>query len=719
MPDSRYIVYIDNGGTFTDSVIAKSDGTVVTGKASTIPTRLQDSFFASIEDAAGRMGESIANIISKADVIGYGCTLGTNIIVSQQKGPKLGLITTRGIEDRTIIMRHRAAGLSRSEAMHLISADKPEPIIPRNLIRGVTERIDVSGDLIIPLRETEAAQAVNELLEEGVEGIAVGFLWSFLNDIHEKRMREIIQELAPHVSVALSSEIVGVAREYPRFMSTIFDLYIGKPLRELLAEIKNRLTKYSYNKPLLVMQAFGGVARSEMVRPGTTLHSGPVGGLLGVEFMKNLYGIKNAMGSDVGGTSFDITVSPEGSRTYLREPIVGRFEIGTPMCEITTIGAGGGTIARFHQPSQTIRVGPESAEAIPGPVCYDSGGIEPTVTDADVALNRIDPGFFLGGKIKLNREKAIAAIEEKIAGPMKMKVEEAAEAICNIVDAQMGALLKSTIARKGIDPSKYTLFVFGGAGATHCAGYSNKLGFSKLIIPSQSATFSAFGASTSDIRHRLEVSPFISIPEFPYDAVSLKFDPDQLSLERVPVAMIERFNTMLRDISSRIDIDMEAEGFKKEQVIKRYEMLARYTGQLWELRVPININHLSSKEDLVAIIESFEHSYEVEYGKEAMIPTRGLEIITVAAEGIAATPKPQLAVKDYMDKDSSYALMSEKEVYFNGKWEKTKVYDISKLNAGNCIDAPAVIEARDTTIIIPPGWKASVDIYLNIIMECV
>jgi len=713
----RYSVYLDTGGTFTDCVIPGSDGTFTRGKALTKPDRLTDSFFGSIENAANKLGKSAKYILTQTDEVGYGTTLGTNIIVTRKGGPKLGFITTRGFEDRTIVGRLRSAGLTRTEAMHLISADKPDPIIPRPLIKGVTERIDSAGGVIIPLREAEVRQAVNELLDEGVEGIAVGLLWSFLNPSHEVRVREIIREIAHEIPVALSSEVAPVAREYSRFMSTIIDLYIGKPLKVLLSQIQNDLSKNGYKKPLLVMQAVGGLANASVVKPGTTLHSGPVGGLAGVEFMRDLYGIKSAIGSDVGGTSFDVCVSSGTERYYLREPIVGRFQIATPMCEIDTIGAGGGTIARFHESSKTIRVGPDSAGSSPGPVCYGFGGTQPTVTDANVVMNRIDPNFFWGGTMKLDREKAVAAIKEKIADPMGMKVEDAAEAICKILDGQMETLLGQTMAKRGIDPSKFVLFAFGGAGAAQAAGYSEHLPFSKVIVPFNAAAFCAFGAATADIKHRYEASCYVSFSDIPYDPITLKFDLERIHLEQFPSRVIDRLNNVFKDLDKRISTEMAAEGFSNEKVTRRYEILARYIGQLWELRAPVSINHIGSAADLATILNSFSQQYETDYGREAMVPSAGVEIISLAAEGIAPAVKPKCVPRDYVGKDPSTALKGKREVYFNGSWVKTNVYDHSKLQVGNIIEGPSIIELEDTTVVVPRGRKITIDEYLNMAME--
>jgi len=397
-----YSIFVDNGGTFTDAVIVTEGWEFWRGKADTTPENLHECFFSAVQDAANTMGKSLEDVLTDARVVGYGTTLGTNILVSGGSGgPRLGLITTRGHEDRTVIGRLRTAGLTPVEAIHRVAAEAPTPIIPRPLIKGVTERVDFFGDIVIPLNESEVRRVVTELLDEGVEGVAVCLLWSFLNPVHEQRIKAIIEEMAPGIACSTSSEVAPKVREYTRFMSTVIDLYIGRPLERLLREIGNGLVQRGYTHPLLVMQASGGLSRSEVVKPGTTLHSGPVGGLAGVEFFKNVYGYKEALGCDMGGTSFDVVYSPVGGKKYLREPIVERYEIATPMCQLFTIGAGGGSIAWVDTVTKTLHVGPQSAESVPGPICYGLGGTEPTVTDADVVLNRIPSDYFMGGRREL------------------------------------------------------------------------------------------------------------------------------------------------------------------------------------------------------------------------------------------------------------------------------------------------------------------------------
>ena len=468
----QYRIYTDTGGTFTDCVIVTHEGRVMVGKSQTTPPDLKECFFGSIEATLAVEGmEGSEKFFANTRVVGYGTTQGTNLVITGTGAPNLGFITTRGHEDRTLIGRFRAAGLSPEDGMHLVMADKPEPLIPRKRIKGVAERVDSFGEVLVSLQEDEVRNVVKDLVEKnGVEGIAVGFLWSFINPKHELRVREIIRELYPDLPVALSHEVNPIIREEPRFRTTHIDLYIGKALRALLGAIEETLHQRGYQYPLLVLQAAGGVSRAAIVKPANTLHSGPVGGLMGVEFLKGLYNIDNAIGSDVGGTSFDITLLSEKGLEYLREPIVGRFQISNPMLEIKTIGAGGGTIAWVDPITNTLRLGPKSAGANPGPVSYGKGGTEPTVTDADLVLNRIDPDYFLGGRIKLDRDKAVQAIEEKIAKPLNMDVYQAAEAIVSIVDATMGIALRGTLAEKGCAPNRFTLFAFGGAGPAHCAG---------------------------------------------------------------------------------------------------------------------------------------------------------------------------------------------------------------------------------------------------------
>lgn len=714
----QYRIYTDTGGTFTDCVIVTHEGRVMVGKSPTTPADLKECFFESIEATLAVVGmEGDEEFFTNTRVVGYGTTQGTNLVITGTGAPNLGFITTRGHEDRTLIGRFRAAGLSPEEGMHLVMADKPEPLIPRMRIKGVAERVDSFGEVLVSLQEDEVRNVVKDLVEKnGVEGIAVGFLWSFINPKHELRVREIIRELYPDLPVALSHEVNPIIREEPRFRTTHIDLYIGKALRALLGAIEETLHQRGYQYPLLVLQAAGGVSRAAIVKPANTLHSGPVGGLMGVEFLKGLYNIDNAIGSDVGGTSFDITLLSEKGLEYLREPIVGRFQISNPMLEIKTIGAGGGTIAWVDPITNTLRLGPKSAGANPGPVSYGKGGTEPTVTDADLVLNRIDPDYFLGGRIKLDRDKAVQAIEEKIAKPLNMDVYQAAEAIVSIVDATMGIALRGTLAEKGCAPNRFTLFAFGGAGPAHCAGYSESLGFREIIVPELASVFSAFGASTAAIRHRHEQSPFVVIPQLPYDQVSLEFDKEQLTLDMFPEWARKRLNATASTLEQAAKEDMHAEGFDDGEFTLRYEIAARYGRQLWEVRVETPGVRLESKEDCCAMLHAFEQEYIRTYGRGAMVPTGGIEIIMVVVEAIAHQERLKLLSYEFAGRSPEKARKGSRSVRWKQGFLDTAVYEWNLIGNGNEIDGPAIVESTTTTFVIPPGRKVTVDQYRNMRM---
>ncbi len=714
---TKYVIYIDTGGTFTDCCMVTLDGEVVHGKAPTTSQDLSLCFFNAIEAASQKLGKSAEEVLSHCQLVGYGTTQGTNVVVTGTGAPNLGLITTMGHEDRTLIGRLRAAGLTPVETMHLVTADKAAPLIPRQRIRGVRERLDQLGKVVIPLQEDSVRQAVRELLEQDVAGIAVCLLWSFLNPEHERRVGEIIREMAPEVKMTLSSEAAPRIREYPRFMSTIIDLYVGLPLHKLLFEIGAKLRQKGYRAPFLIMQAAGGLASAEIVKPVTTLHSGPVGGLTGVDFWRNVYGAKVAIGTDVGGTSFDVSISSAGEEDYLREPIVGRHEISSPMRQIMTIGAGGGTKAMFDPLTKRLIVGPASAEAVPGPACYGLGGKEPTITDADLVMNRISADYFLGGKMKLDKARAVAVIKEKIADPMGIEVPQAAAAICNILDGQMEALLHRVVALKGIDPNDSPVFAFGGMGPTHCAGYTANLGFKRVIISPHAAIFSAYGASTADVKHRYEASPFFIVPAIPYDNLSLRFQVDQLkSLDELPPAMVERFNRMFAEIDGRATEDISAEGFGREEIGKRYEIEARYGGQLWELRCEIPTHRIESLADFGAILRAFEEEYIKAYTKLAMVPRGGFQVMSIAVVASGRTIKPALRK---LSRGASLrpAVHSARDVFFHNRWVATQVYRLEDFQCGHTVEGPAIIEAPDTTVVVPEERKISVDEYGNMILE--
>lgn len=718
--DQKYVSYVDTGGTFTDAVIIDRGGSLFKGKALTTPQDLSISYFNALEVASQIMGKTLDEVFKDTLLAGFGTTAGTNQILTRKGAPKIGFITTKGFEDIIYVQRGigRVIGLDPFQQMWFAGCDKPEPLVPRKLIKGVTERVDSRGKVIFALYEKEAKEAIEELLSEGVEGIAVGFLWSFLNNKHEKIVGDLILKNRPNMPISLSCDIAPVMREYARFNSAIMNLYVGKAVREICQVISERLEARGYEKPLMIMQASGGVSRHEVVTPLHTLQSGPVGGLVGVNFWKWKYGFDHAAGSDVGGTSFDICLSPQKGPNQLDEPIVSRLILSCPMLETVSIGAGGGTIAKMDPMVERMVLGPESAGAVPGPVCYDRGGTEPTVTDADVILNRIDPDYFLGGKVRLNKEKAIEVMKERIADPMGVDVVEAAYGICKMIDMRMRDALRTEMRIKGYDPGDFALFVYGGAGALHCIGYSQDMNFKEIIIPPYASVFSAFGASTADVVHRYERTISLIFPPLPYDLGTQRIKIS--SLDEVPAELIKKYNNNWEALINALIKDMADEGFEREQIQMKFYIHARYGRQLYEIEVPTTMSRIEKVEDLRQVTKDFEDLYEAMYSTVTMVPGNGWEIMKIALMGNCVSPaKPEIRGWKYVGADASSALKGKRKVYFEGGFVESSIYSMEALQNGNIIKGPAIIEGVDTNVVIPPNYRVEVDKYLNMFLKSV
>jgi N-methylhydantoinase A/oxoprolinase/acetone carboxylase beta subunit len=711
-----YAVYVDTGGTFSDAAIVRGDGAFVSGKSPTTPEDLAECFFGCISDGAAKLGVSLEQLLADTTVLGFGTTAGTNALITGVGGPRIGLLTTEGFEDTIAIMRMegKVAGYPVQKSLHIAGTRKPTPLIPRSRIAGVSERVTSRGRIAVPLDEDAVREAVERLLADDVEGIAIAFLWSFLNDAHERRAAEIVAELAPGLPVAWSADVAPVMREYPRMNSTIVNLLIGPPVRKLLSKIGERIAAHGYRRKLLVMQASGGLSSSEVVRPIKTLHSGPVGGLMGVEFLRDLYDSDNAVGTDMGGTSFDLSLAGRDGFEYEKTPIVSRYHLANPMLGIEALGAGGGTIARVDPITTQLRIGPESAGAVPGPVCYGRGGIEPTVTDANVVLNRINPRYFLDGKMELDRDAACHAIETRIAEPLSMDLETAALGIIAGIEGIMASGIKTFLNRKGLDPGGVVLASFGGAGPMHAAGYSEGLGLKLVVVPPQASTFSAFGASTADIQHRYEASSFLVLADLPYDVTTQRFDPD--SLDAIDTAWIAKYNEAFRALEEQAYAEMETEGFSRDSVRLDYRVDARYGGQLRETTFETSIRTIESVQDVRGLLAQFEDEYARLYTANTLYPRGGIEIITLIVEAAAPSGyvvRPR-AAEDLEARPAEP--VEERSVYFADGWVDTPIYRMDRLRPGDEIAGPGIVEGNDTTVVLPPTHSAHVDKYGHVIL---
>ena len=500
-----YIIGIDTGGTFTDVVVMSPSGEVWTAKASTTPDDFSRGVMDALTEAALAVDVDRADLLKQAVLFKHGSTVATNALITRT-GVKVGFITTRGFEDTTEIMRAigRVDGLSEEEIRHATWVTKPEPLVPRERVVGVRERIDYRGEVVVPLSREDVMEAIRKLVdEEGCEAIAVSFLHAWANAKHEDDVRALVQEADPSRKVfwSFGSELAQVAGEYARANTAIINSFLGPTVDSYLGGLQTKLEDGGLEGPFLIMQGNGGVAHRAHATPVSNLQSGPAGGAIASAYVAGLLGHPNVITADMGGTSFDVGLITEGYWRYAAEPIVERFRMLQPIIDIQSIGAGGGTIARVDEETGRLLVGPQSAGASPGPVCYDAGGEEVTVTDCDLVLGIVDPDYFLGGRKSLNKEKAEKAVEEKIAKPLGLSTVEAAAGVYDIVNSKMSDLIRQQVVRTGHLPEEFIIYAFGGAGPVHAGGFSAELGINRIYIFPTSPVFSAFGVASADVIH--------------------------------------------------------------------------------------------------------------------------------------------------------------------------------------------------------------------------
>lgn len=695
MEKKEYLIGVDTGGTFTDCVLMDEQGEIFIGKSPSTPDDFSMGIINSIDVVAKEMGITMDELLNNTKLFSHGTTVATNAAITRQ-GVKTGLLTTRGFEDTIFIMRGkgRVDGLLEMEIRHETAARKPEPLLPRKRVRGVVERVDCFGKVVVPLQEKELRKAITELVEkEKVEAIAVCLLWSFVHPEHEKRVKEVINEMYPDIYVTISYDLVAAVHEYARSNTTVIDAYVGPLTRVYFDSLKGKMRKAGYKGTVMIMQSYGGVVEVEDVKPVYTAVSGPAGGVIGARYWGEILGMENIISTDVGGTSFDVSVVPRRERIFAKDPYVGRFRVLMPTIDIITIGAGGGSIAWVDEDTNALKVGPQSAGAEPGPVCYGRGGTQPTVTDADVVLGYIDPDYFLGGKIKVSKEAAVKAIEE-VGKRIGFDAVETAAGIYDIQNEHMIDLIRSVMIERGYDPRDFSVFAFGGGGPTHAATYGPENKVKNTVMFPTSSVFSAFGIVTSDVVHTTELSRRFRFP----------VDPQEI-------------NAIFEDMEKKMHKRLTTSGFKEKDIELLRTVKMRYGMQVHEIRVPVE-RITFDENSAQGISDNFEKRYEEIYGKDTGYRQAGIDIIAFEVEAVGAIKKPNIKKHTMVGTDSSEAIRQKREVFFrkSGGFVKTNIYDMLKLQAGNIIEGPAVIEAPTTTAVILPGQIARADEYLNIII---
>lgn len=691
--ESQYLIGVDIGGTFTDcAVVDTSTGGVVAGKSPTTPHDHGEGFFGAVRAAADELGLSLKDLLARTQRLAHGTTVATNAIVSRA-GARVGLIATRGHGQAVFIADNasRSTGVSIEELLHYPSSHGLVPFVTRADVREVNERVDRDGDVVVRLDETAVLAAAEELVGSGVESIAVCFLWSFMNPAHERRAVELVAAKFPGIPVCASSDIAAHIGEYPRMATTILNAYISPKMNDYVKRIEGRARDLGLRSRLMFMQADGGLATADEIlrRPIDTLQSGPVAGVRATSEYATLTGEGEVITTDVGGTTLDVSVVTGGQVTPTKSTTLQQHVLMLDQVDVQSVGAGGGSIAWIEPASQTLRVGPQSAGADPGPACYGRGNMAPTVTDADVVLGFLDPETFFGGRLPLDRALAEAAVRT-VAEPLRMTIDEAAAAIHRVTDAKMTDLMRSMTVRQGIDPRKYEVYAFGGGGGTHAAVYSASLGCKELVVPRAdiASVWSALGAAFADLTHSFR-------------------QPVQFSEPFDEAAIAEHFARLERRAADYV----REIGDLTEDVEMRRQAACKYGMQVFEVTADVPAGKVTTA-SLARMSEDFEAKYATLFGADAGYRQAGVVIMALTIEIVGRVTKPRFARVDAPPADAAEDKMrNRRDVYWHERQERvtTPVWIGPRFVPGDRIRGPAVVEYPHTTVVVRPDMTLQVD----------
>jgi N-methylhydantoinase A/acetophenone carboxylase len=692
---------IDVGGTFTDLVL-NFNGTSLIKKVPTTPYDLSVCFSRSIEEGAGALGLKMEELLPAIDMIRYSTTIAMNRLI-EKKGPRLGLITTEGHEDVVLIGRGAQwiDGTRVAERRNLAVQNKPDPLIPRDLIVGVKERIDSRGKIIRPLDENNVREKVRYLVSRGARGFVVSLLWGFLNPAHERRVKEIIRDEYKefhigYLPVVLAGQVVGKLGEYERTLAAILDAYLQRSMQIELSAMWDRLRERGYKKPLLMIQSSGGIAEVFRTSASRTFNSGPVSGLMGAHHLAQSLGYHNVVMTDMGGTSFDVgLVVRDSVRSYDFRPIIDRWMVGITMIKTISIGAGGGSIASVNKLLQNrAQVGPRSAGSMPGPACFNLGGTEPTVTDADVVLGYINPDYYAGGRMKLDKNRSIRAVREKIAKPLGLSVEEAAAIIRKIVNGNMASAIMKEVHLRGYSPEEFILFVGGGAGATHVEGYMGDI--KQAVTFPFSPVFCAYGSATMDIMHVYEVSKKLTL----MTPVAQQLTEDYTA-----------FNETVQSLVAQAQRDLTADGLDLNEAAFVLELDMLYGGQFHVKRALSPRLSLQTPDDVRAVCDAFNKEFSEAFSPFVVNPEGGIFVESFILKAIVPTKKGALPRMALEGRDPAAARKGQRPVYWPeaNDYLTTPVFAYESLRPGNVVDGPAILEGEYTTVVVPPTMQFSID----------
>jgi N-methylhydantoinase A len=663
---------VDIGGTFTDIVALADDGRLVLTKVPTTPKDLLRGVADAVQSVLALAGAD-PRVVSRFI---HGTTVATNAVL-EQKGAVTAILATEGFEDVLELGRQK-----RSRMYDLdMDAETPTFLAPRRRRVGIRERLDARGGVLVPLDEAQVRAEVARLRGEGVQALAVCYLFAFLDPAHERRTREIAREVAPGLSVSLSSEVDPTFREYERCCVTAFDAYLGPLVARYLAGLAETLRGLGVTAVPQIMRSRGGIVSAAVAarQPVTLFLSGPAGGVVGAAFAAERAGVRDFISLDMGGTSNDVSVVQGGRPVVVGEGRIGPYPVRTPMVDVNTIGAGGGSLA-WLDGAGGLRVGPQSAGAEPGPACYGRGGDRPTVTDASLLLGYLNPGNFAGGSLRLDVRAAQAAVAS-IASRLALDPIATAAGIHRVVNARMADQIRLMTIQRGHDPREFTLVLLGGAGPVHGVALAEELGLRDVLVPEAPGVLSAFGLLAAAIEHQ--------------HARTLPGVVEQVDLGAI--------NACLAELDAIGRARMREESVPEAAVQVAYAADMRYVGQAYELPVPIPAPLIAA--DLPAVQAAFHGVHERVYGYARQ--GQPVEFVNFQAVHTYPLPRPRIVPPSRAAARVADARVGERQAYFApAGFVATPVYQRDGLPLGAALPGPAIVEQPDTTTVIPPGWTA-------------
>jgi N-methylhydantoinase A len=675
-----YRVGVDVGGTFTDLLCVTPDGEVVVDKTPTTADDQSTGVMDGLAQLADGFGLALRDFCGRLEVVVHGTTTGDNTMI-EMNGANVGLLVTEGHRDEIELRRCHKEQIW--DPVH----PAPQPIARRRARIPIPERMNAQGEAILPLDEEAVRRGVHRLRKLGCHSIAVMYLFSFVNPAHERRTAEIIREEFPDVEhITLSHEVMPRGPEFERVSTTLVNAYIAPRIARYIARLEEKLRHAGYGGPLLVMQSTGGVMPPDYVarRAVSVLASGPTGGVMGAAYTAGLAGISDFVTMDMGGTSYDLCLVRHG-RPEIKTDWNWRYRyyIGLPMVDVQSVGAGGGSIARVRQGA--LLVGPESAGATPGPVCYGRGGSRPTVTDADAVLGYLPVDGFAGGRMTLDVEAAGEAIEREVAAPLGLDRTAAAWGIRRIVDANMANATRKALAGHGADPRDLAMISFGGNGAVHAVSIARELGMGRVVVPRTAPAFSALGVLVAD---------------YVVDMVKSYVTP----LSQVDVT---RLRALMSEVTDDVRKELEPTGLAATDITETLSVQMCYPGQNFDMSVPVPEGTAIDEPGLLDLAARFHDQHEAERGfsfRNQQPLVRGVRL-----EARGRTPKPASLASEGTVHDAAQARKGRRRAWFDGAWVDTPVYDGPRLAAGTTIDGPALVEEPFTVLVVPPGAQATLD----------